>query len=349
MHQNEKYFEDFPKADKKDWENAAREELQGADPWQKLSSSLFGLDVLPYYDATAAANAAPLLRNAEDSFLGPRTWYNCPHVAVNNEADANKTALRHLASGADGILFSISSTPDLPSLLKNIDLGSCSISFLASGHAHEFINSIDQYYSTSSEMETALPGAFFGNIVSERVNSRSLHGAGLQVSHSGSAENDLVSVFTSLLKPQVISGSVKSALMIPLTTQFFGDIVILRAARMIWNMISQHAGSADPGSLFILGHSAAWTNPSYASHENMLKSTMAAMGGILGGCDALTIEPQDAGNELTSRVARNISNVLREESHLSKVADPLAGSWFIESACAQLTEKVWARIKPLLS
>ena len=81
----------------------------------------------------------------------------------------------------------------------------------------------------------------------------------------------------------------------------------------------------------------------------MLKSTTAAMAGILGGCDALTIEPEDRNHAMMSRIARNVSNVLREESFFSKVADPFAGSYFIEDLSKQLTEAAWTSINSQLA
>ena len=75
---------------------------------------------------------------------------------------------------------------------------------------------------------------------------------------------------------------------------------------------------------------------------------MAAMAGVLGGCDAITLDPEK-NNELSARIARNVSNILREESHLSKVADPLAGTWFVENACQALSQKIWSSLQPLIS
>ena len=78
-----------------------------------------------------------------------------------------------------------------------------------------------------------------------------------------------------------------------------------------------------------------------------MKETYAAMAAILGGCDALTIEAEEEGNTMMNRIARNTSSILDEESFLSKVADPLAGSYYIESLTKQLAEKAWAKFKEL--
>ena len=77
----------------------------------------------------------------------------------------------------------------------------------------------------------------------------------------------------------------------------------------------------------------------------MLKATTASMAAILGGCDVLTVDAEDPDNATMSRAARNVSNVLREESHFSKVADPLAGSYFIDDLTRQLSENVWQLVQ----
>jgi methylmalonyl-CoA mutase len=73
----------------------------------------------------------------------------------------------------------------------------------------------------------------------------------------------------------------------------------------------------------------------------MLKSATAAMSAIFGGCDGLTIFPESDEDSMMARIARNVSSVLREESHLSKVADPTAGSYYLDSLIEQLADQSW--------
>lgn len=86
---------------------------------------------------------------------------------------------------------------------------------------------------------------------------------------------------------------------------------------------------------------AVWyfVKEAYQPHGNLIYATFAAVAGILGGCDRLTIVPENASHPTQIRVARNVSSILREESFLSKVADPLAGSYFIDSVVEQIVEK----------
>jgi len=84
----------------------------------------------------------------------------------------------------------------------------------------------------------------------------------------------------------------------------------------------------------------------YAPYANMLRGTTAATAAIVGGCDALIVQPYDRLNPETDalgrRIARNTQLVLKLESHLGFVEDPAAGSYYLETLTHQLAEAAWA-------
>jgi len=69
------------------------------------------------------------------------------------------------------------------------------------------------------------------------------------------------------------------------------------------------------------------------------------MSAVLGGTDSLTVNPFDAGytvpDEFSERIARNQQLILKEEAWFDKVADPSAGSYYIENLTALLAENSW--------
>src|SRR6185295_16835920 len=117
--ENQKKFNAFKPASLADWEVAAREELKGADPWKKLSVALPDCSILPFYGQKDTNRPIPLIQVSENNFLGPRTWYNCPVVPVENENKSNALALEHLRNGADGIFFELNRVADFKSLLQH--------------------------------------------------------------------------------------------------------------------------------------------------------------------------------------------------------------------------------------
>jgi hypothetical protein len=67
-----------------------------------------------------------------------------------------------------------------------------------------------------------------------------------------------------------------------------------------------------------------------------------SLAAIAGGCNYLTVQAE-SDEEPGNRASRLVSAVLREESHLSRVADPTAGSYYLESLINQLAEKAWQK------
>ena len=98
--------------------------------------------------------------------------------------------------------------------------------------------------------------------------------------------------------------------------------------------------------LFILG-STGWTNKSLIDpNMNLLRQTTEGISGINGGVSALLIHPVNVLSETSinwfnSRMSLNISHILKEESFLSKVNDPLHGSYIIEMMTEQIIINSW--------
>jgi methylmalonyl-CoA mutase len=83
----------------------------------------------------------------------------------------------------------------------------------------------------------------------------------------------------------------------------------------------------------------------YDPYVNMLRTQTEAMSAILGGADSLTVEAFDKvfrkPDEFSERIARNQQLILKEEAYFDKVADPAAGSYYIENLTALIAENSW--------
>lgn len=130
----------------------------------------------------------------------------------------------------------------------------------------------------------------------------------------------------------------------------FAAIAKLRALRRIWARVAEVVGAPDAGAA--LTH--AVTDLSMYSQRdpwvNMLRSTIAAFGGGVGGADQVTVLgfdaalPTDARTSNPSfsrRIARNTQLLLLEESNVGRVLDPAGGSWFVESLTDDLAASAW--------
>ncbi|MFK7843920.1 MAG: methylmalonyl-CoA mutase family protein [Rhodothermales bacterium] len=80
-------------------------------------------------------------------------------------------------------------------------------------------------------------------------------------------------------------------------------------------------------------------------HSNILRSTTMAMAAVLGGCELVITHPFSGDHTDASavRIARNIQLMLKHESHLDHVADPGAGSFYIETLTQKLASEAWTQ------
>jgi len=177
------------------------------------------------------------------------------------------------------------------------------------------------------------------------VNSKQFLDAGASASQE---IGYLLSVFVEyieLLSSKNISleDIVKSLVIsIGVGTNFFLEIAKIRAIRILFYHILKSYSYKDfsPDLLFIHSDSSLWTKTIYDPYVNMLRNTTEAMAAVLGGCNSLSIAPFDEiynqTNSFSSRISRNISNLMKEESYFDRVADPVAGSYYIENLSDKL-------------
>ena len=114
-------------------------------------------------------------------------------------------------------------------------------------------------------------------------------------------------------------------------SNFFFEIAKLRAARLLWARLGGKA------ALRIHAVTALSNKTLYDPYNNLLRASAEALAAVLGGCDALTVVPF----RFDARLAENVQHILREESHLARVADPSAGSYYIEFITHALAEEAW--------
>lgn len=127
---------------------------------------------------------------------------------------------------------------------------------------------------------------------------------------------------------------------------YFMEIAKLRAARILWAKIAEAYGvEASRARIRIHSVSSQWNMTLYDPNVNMLRGTTEAMSSILGGADLVNVLPYDypngKGSKFSDRIARNVQIILREEAYFDRVADPAAGSYYMESLTDSIAEKAW--------
>jgi methylmalonyl-CoA mutase len=128
------------------------------------------------------------------------------------------------------------------------------------------------------------------------------------------------------------------------TDEQFPTIAKLRAARRLWARVLELSGA--PG--VPQRQHVVTSRPMYSKYDpyvNMLRATVAAFAAGVGGADAITVLPFDSPlgqpDAFGRRIARNVSHLLIDESHVHEVADPAGGSYAVERLTDDLAVAAW--------
>ncbi|MDP4032219.1 MAG: methylmalonyl-CoA mutase [Pseudorhodobacter sp.] len=132
---------------------------------------------------------------------------------------------------------------------------------------------------------------------------------------------------------------------------FFMEAAKLRAARLLWHRIMTEFGARKPESLMLRTHcqTSGVSLQEQDPYNNVVRTAYEALAAALGGTQSLHTNALDEAmalpTDFSSRIARNTQLILQEETGISHVVDPLAGSYYVESLTADLAEKAWALIE----
>ena len=129
---------------------------------------------------------------------------------------------------------------------------------------------------------------------------------------------------------------------------FFMEAAKLRAARLLWHRIMTEFGAKKPQSLMLRTHcqTSGVSLQEQDPYNNVVRTAYEALAAALGGTNSLHTNALDEAMALptafSARIARNTQLILQEETGITHVVDPLAGSYYVESLTAELADKAWA-------
>ncbi|MEW2917632.1 methylmalonyl-CoA mutase [Ruegeria sp. ANG10] len=129
---------------------------------------------------------------------------------------------------------------------------------------------------------------------------------------------------------------------------FFMEIAKLRAARTLWHRVMTEFDAKNERSKMLRTHcqTSGVSLQEQDPYNNVIRTAYEAMSAVLGGTQSLHTNALDEAialpTEFSARIARNTQLILQEETGVTDVVDPLAGSYYIESLTNELVEKAWA-------
>ncbi|MFZ2663631.1 MAG: methylmalonyl-CoA mutase [Rhodoferax sp.] len=132
---------------------------------------------------------------------------------------------------------------------------------------------------------------------------------------------------------------------------FYLEVAKMRAARLLWCRIMKGFNAKNPKSLMLRTHcqTSGWSLTEQDPYNNVVRTTIEAMAAVFGGTQSLHTNSFDEAialpTEFSSRIARNTQLIIQEETHITNVIDPWAGSYMMEKLTQDMADAAWAIIE----
>ncbi|MDR1934358.1 MAG: methylmalonyl-CoA mutase, partial [Candidatus Accumulibacter sp.] len=132
---------------------------------------------------------------------------------------------------------------------------------------------------------------------------------------------------------------------------FYLEIAKMRAARQLWHRIMTDFGAKKEKSKMLRTHTqtSGWSLTEQDPYNNVIRTTIEALAAVFGGTQSLHTNSFDEAialpSDTSSRIARNTQVIIQEETHITNVVDPWAGSYLMEKLTQDMADKAWEIIE----
>jgi methylmalonyl-CoA mutase len=129
---------------------------------------------------------------------------------------------------------------------------------------------------------------------------------------------------------------------------FYLEVAKLRAARLLWWRIMNGFGAKKPKSMMLRTHcqTSGWSLTAQDPYNNVVRTALEALAAVFGGTQSLHTNSMDEAialpTDFSARIARNTQLIIQEETHITRVIDPWAGSYMMEKLTQDMADKAWA-------
>jgi methylmalonyl-CoA mutase len=371
------YFTEFQKVSKTDWEAKIVADLKG-----KNQDTLRIKDVIEEIDLSGYQHIEDIVHESEIPGNFPysrgmnkadNSWNNGVLIEIEDEIIANKKALKSLNSGADLLVFkAIKSKTNWKVVLDQIEFEHIKTQFIVRSpdELNELKNTaklerneigfnidfLEEQWSDASFQKVA-------NLFKDKQQQFcSINGFKLQQSGATTWQEVAFSLSAGheyLVKLMQMGFTIDQAagcisFKIGIGSNYLYEIAKIRSLKKLWSKIvnaysPEHGCSHNCPITAVIGHMNKSLNDPYT---NVLRQTTEVMSAVNAGVDGVVVLPYDllscnGPSELAERLALNISSILKQESYLDKVIDPIGGSYSLEKLTEFIGEKSWGAFKIL--
>ncbi len=368
---NKTLFSEFAPVSKEQWMERVNVDLKGADFDKKLVwKNLSKIDIQPFY------NTEDKLEYVTNTGENSQALINYRSIIVESVENGNKQALKAVNEGVTGLLFTIDKNVSVDKLLSDINLNDVAVSFILKINDASFARDFFEFAEQNLKDTKNLKGYFDLQLITQYVTKGSVEASqfdtlchivklgksypnfkaitisGANYLDAGSNQvqevaytlNSLVYVIEQCLDKGVDVETVFNNLHIQLAigSEYFIEIGKFRAFNSLLHIIAKKYDVTD-FKYALTAKTSVWSKSVTDAHTNLLRATTEAMSAILGNVDGVLIDAYDKEfknpSDFSSRIAGNISTILKEESYFGKVANPVDGSYYIEEVSTKIAEK----------
>jgi methylmalonyl-CoA mutase len=374
-----KFLEEFRPVATEKWQEVITRDLKGADYAKRLIwQTDEQIPVKPFYRSEDLAGLEylestpgefPYTRGARDS----NAWRIRERIESPDIADARQRAAEALA-GADEVEFAVGprgltlcEPQDVLSLIEGLH---CPVHFEAGeeaaallrllvtalGDRPEFEGSLD-YAPFTESGDSAAAAKLIGSAIRAlprfrpvTIRAHRFHDSGATITQElGYALAEGIENLAMLTGSGLSVDEAASSLTFSFAAgwNFFFEIAKMRAARLLWARAVEafHPASAESAKAQIHIRTSRWDKTIYDPYVNVLRATTETMSAAMGGCDSIGVDPFDETycypGELSRRLARNTSLVLKHEALLDRAVDPAGGSYYVEALTDSIARESW--------
>lgn len=351
----EHLFQEFPSVSEEEWRAKVEKDLKG-----RAISELqwhIGEDMViePFYTQSKGA-AVPSLGKSNNEWEIAEEF----HLETNDIKATNKAILDSLMGGVNApiIRVDVLKKEDWARLLNEVKLEYISLHIRLKNKETEEENlaSFKEYLASIGKDIASIKGSI--SPCRYRPNW-ALKTMGIDAISLYKGEENIPKELAHILTAAVdkITDEVKDSselkgamskffFSLSIGTSYFPSIAKLRALRILWERICRayEVEYVRPELEVSISPSAYDMD----SNLNMIRATTVAMSAVIGGADRLVVLPSESlmtqpPSSFSRRIARNVQHLLKMESFMDKVADPAAGSYYIEHLTAIFVEKAWEK------
>lgn len=297
--------------------------------YQDFKFSIEGIEMEPIYTSSEIME-----NNMDLSPINP-LWQIAQRYIIEEPLIANKAMLKDLNEGVNALICDFSkhdkwTIEDMKLLFKDINIPYISLHIRGLG-----IESAQQ----------------FQNFIQSIIIGEDIITSDIFITENQRYKKLMISDMDSICRAlEELNRNILEAahyyFEIEIEQNYFYEISKIRALRLLWNKMMTFY--KQDHKMYAIGICSHKSQEPKELNNNMIRNTLEAMSGIIGGIDVLYIRPYDESKEnikFSSRISKNIQMILQEESAFGLVSDPSKGSYYIERLTNAIAEKVWEKFR----